>query len=439
VDAPDAPAALFESNGKNVGNDVCGSKRATAGARRLQPSPEVGRMTPLGLFGILISLAGFRFARATESRARFVLFALLLLIHLGASVAGYLYAQQNASDAEIYYDDVLGIYGSGFGVSTVFIINLTQSVKSYFGGTMLDYFLLFQAAGFWGILFILRSFDDIHQELGQPTFKNIYFILFLPGLHFWTSGLGKDGLMFLAVALCVWAAFRLQSRYLAFAAGLAMALLVRPHIALLALIAFALTLLVGRGTSLLARFGLLAIILAGIGSAAGLVESVVYGLNFSSADSMTEFVETKSQVSEESGASLNITGAPFPVRLLSLLFQPFFLDANGAFGYVASAENLVLLTIFVILAWRFGTALAVARATMFARFACFFTLMIIVVLSLFHYNVGLGLRQKMMMMPALLIFFAAVIAVRTVRKGTVYDPVASPYAGRLEAQGYRRA
>lgn len=397
-------------------------------------------MTLFGLFGILISIAGFRFARATDSKARFVLFVLLLLVHLGASIAGYLYAQSHASDAGLYYHDILGIYGRQSGVSTYFMVNLTQFLKSYFGGTMFDYFLLFQAAGFWGILFIMRSFDDIHRELDQPTFKYIYFILFLPGLHFWTSGLGKDGLMFLAVALCIWASFRLQSRYLAFGAGVAIALLVRPHIALVALIAFALTLLVGRGTSLLTRAALLAIVLGGIGSAAGLVEGLVGGLNFSSADSMSEFLETRSQVSEESGADLNITGASFPVRLLSLLFQPFFFDANGLFGYVASAENLVLLGVFVTLVRRFGTALSVARATVFARFACFFFMMMIVVLSLFHYNVGLGLRQKMMIMPALLVFLAATLAVRTARKGTVYGPGAAAYAGHPQAvQGYRSA
>jgi hypothetical protein len=397
-------------------------------------------MTLLGLFGILISIAGFRFARANESKARFVLFVLLLLVHLGASLAGYLYAQGHASDVDLYYYDTLGIYGRESGVSTIFIVNLTQFLKSYFGGTMFDYFLLFQAAGFWGILLIMRSFDDIHRELNQPTFKYIYFILFLPGLHFWTSGLGKDGLMFLAVALCVWGSFRLRSRYLAFGTGVVIALLVRPHIALLALIAFALTLLVGRGTSLLTRVALLAIVLGGIGSVAGIVESVVGGLNLSSADSMTEFLETKSQVSEESGADLNITGASFPVRLLSLLFQPFFFDANGVFGYVASAENLVLLGIIVTLVRRFGVALAVARATVFARFACFFVLMMIVVLSLFHYNVGLGLRQKMMIMPALLVFLAATLAVRASQKGKVYGQQVPAYAGHAGAvQGYRRA
>lgn len=396
-------------------------------------------MTPFGLLGIMISIAGFHFARAGESRVRFVMFVLLLLVHIGAAFATYLYSQEFGGDTTVYYYDRLGIYGNASGLSTVFVVNFVQFLKSYLGGSFFDYFLLFQSMGFWGILFVLRAFDDIHHELGQSTSKPVYLLLFLPGLHYWTSAIGKDGPIFLGIAMCTWAAFRLQTRYPAFAVGVGIALLVRPHIALIALIALAVALLLGRNISLLTRVGLMAVVLAGIGSVAGLVEGTVTGLSLSSTDSVTEFLETKSQVSEESGADLSIVGASFPVKLLSLLFRPFFIDANGALGYIASLENAVLLVIILTLLRRFGTAWAMTRAAMFSRFAIFFFGMITLLLALVNYNVGLGLRQKMMMMPALLIFFVALQAVRTLQKGTVYGPGGPAYAGAPPpVQGYRR-
>jgi hypothetical protein len=400
----------------------------------------VSRMTPVGIFGILLSIMGFRFARAHESHSRLLLFVALLLIHIGASIVACILSQEFGSDAQLYYHDPWNAYSDGIGVSTIFIINLVQFLKSYIGGSFLDYFLLFQATGFWGILFIMRAFDEINQELGQPMFNGVYLLLLLPGLHFWTGTIGKDGLMLMVVAMCTWAAFRLQSRYLVFGAGVVIALLVRPHIALVALVAFALTLLVGRGTSLLARAALLAIVVVGISSTIGVLQDLVSGLNFSSSESMAEVLESRNRISEESGADISITGASFPVRLLSLLFRPFFFDAKGVLGLIASLENLVLLAIFVILVRRFGTALSLARATVFARFAFFFFVLITVFLAIVNYNVGLGLRQKMMMMPTLLIFFAATMAIRGVRNGAVYDPIATPYAGHPEAaQNYRRA
>jgi hypothetical protein len=395
-------------------------------------------MTAFGLVGILLSIAGFHFARAMQSRTRMVMFALLLIAHIGAAIAYYVYAQEFGGDVLLYYNDPSGIYGLYSGLSTIFVINFVQFLKSYFGGSLLDYFMLFQAMGFWGILFILRAFDDIHAELGQPNFKYVYLLLFLPGLHFWTSAPGKDAPIFLGVAMCTWAAFRLQTRYLAFAAGLAVALLVRPHIALIALIALAMTVLLGRKTSLLTRIALFVVVLAGIGSVAGLVQNSFYGLNLSSTDSVTEFIETKSSVSVESGGDLSIINAPFPVKLVSLLFRPFFIDATGLLGYIASLENVVLLIVICTLVWRFGTGLAVARAALFARFCALFFVLLTILLAMVNYNVGLGLRQKMMMMPALLVFLAAMLAVRTARLQAVYAQGAAAYSGApVTMQGYR--
>ncbi|HLL31808.1 MAG TPA: hypothetical protein VK403_12505 [Allosphingosinicella sp.] len=395
-------------------------------------------MTAFGLLGILISLMGFRFARVNESRSRLVLFVLLLLAHIGASIAYYLYAQEFGGDVTLYYYDQFGIYGSGTGLSTVFVIYFVQFLKSYVGGSMLDYFLLFQAMGFWGILFVLRTFDGIHGELGQPTFNRVYLLLFLPGLHFWTSAIGKDAPVFLGVAMCTWAAFRLQSRYLIFGAGVAITLLFRPHISLIALVALALTVLLGRNTRLLTRAALLAVTVAGILSVAGLVSTSLNGLNLSNTDAVSEFIETKSAVSEESGGDVSIMNASFPVKLLSLLFRPFFIDATGLLGYIASLENVVLLFVILTVVWRIGTAVQVARGAMFARFAVIFFLMLTLLLALVNYNVGLGLRQKMMMMPCLLAFFAAILAVRTARRQMVCDPRSAAYAGApAAAQAWR--
>jgi hypothetical protein len=386
-------------------------------------------MNAVGVLGILICIAGFHFGRANVSRARFVLFVLLLLEHIGASIASYQYAQSFGSDAQLYYYDTWQVYGNDSGLNTVFIINTVQLLKATLGGSFFDYFLLFQAMGFWGILFILRAFDDIHIELGRPLFSPYYLILFLPGLHYWTSSIGKDGMMFLGAALCTWAAFRIQTRFPAFGAGVVIGVVVRPHIALLMLVALALTLLFGRKTSLLMRAALSVVVLAGIASVAGLLEGLIYGLNFSDANSMTEILESKSQVSEESGGDLSIMGASFPVKLFTLLFRPFFIDANGAFGYVASLENAVLMAVFAVLILRLRTGLAIARSAMFARFAFFFFCLVILLLALFNYNVGLGLRQKMMAMPALLVFFAALLAVRASQKAPVYGPGFAAYGG----------
>ncbi|MGA9583076.1 MAG: hypothetical protein WBR13_14030 [Allosphingosinicella sp.] len=398
-------------------------------------------MTLFGLLGIVISIAGFRFARANESRSRLALFVLLLLMHLGAALAYFLYAQSFGSDAKLYYYDEYNLFADGEnGLGTIFLVNFVQFLKTSVGGSYLDYFLLFQAAGFWGLLFVLRSFDEIHGELGQPNFNRFYLLLFLPGLHFWTSAIGKDGLVFLGVAMCTWAAFRLQTRYLVFGAGVVVALLVRPHIALIALVALALAVLLGRNTRMLTRIALLAVTVGGIFSVAGLVSDTFAGLNLTNADAMTEFIQTRSNVNEESGGDIDIIGASFPVKLVSLLFRPLFIDATGMLGYAASLENLVLLLIVLTVLIRFRTALQVARGAMFARFAAILFVTLTLLLAMVNYNVGLGLRQKMMVMPCLLSFFVALLAVRKARRqAAVYDLDPAAYAGTARDRAPRSA
>jgi small-conductance mechanosensitive channel len=100
------------------------------------------------------------------------------------------------------------------------------------------------------------------------------------------------------------------------------------------------------------------------------------------------------------------------VRLLSLLFRPLFLDAQGAFGLIASLENVFIIVLLVTLFRNFGQLMRMIRQVFFIRFAAVFALILIVLLSLVYYNVGLGLRQKIMFMPALLTMFVAVLAVR---------------------------
>lgn len=371
-------------------------------------------MSLIGIVGLIICLSGLPFSQAGRTRGRGALFTFLLLMHIGAAVAYNLYSQQAGSDVLFYYYDPYQIYGSSSGLSTTFVINFIQVLKSYFGGSLLDYFLLFQAMGFWGILFLLRCFDEIRDDLTLPRQGAAYFLLFLPGIHFWSSAIGKDAPLFLAVAMTVWAALRPRSRYAAFIAALVVMVLVRPHIALLTVIAGSLAVFFQPGTRLAVKAVLVTI---AMGSAAGLAVTVETSLNvdLSSADAVSEFLAARSTVAEVGGDTTIVSGS-FPVKLFSLLFRPLFFDAGSVFGQIASFENLLLMGLFMILLWHFKTGVNLVRRSFFARFAIIFFSAMTVMLTVVNYNVGLGLRQKVMMMPPLLTFFVAVLSVNAAHR-----------------------
>jgi len=370
-------------------------------------------VTFVGVAGLLIALAAALFMRAASSRTRTALFSVLYILHTAASFSYYYYAQSAASDAVLYYYDIYQIYGQESGLGTIFTVNFVQYLREIFGGTFLDYFLLFQSLGLWGLVFVFRIMQEIFAEFGAELPWKVSLLLFLPGLHFWTAALGKDAPLFLGVAMAIWASMQLARRFVVFGAAVLLMLLFRPHIALLAVIALTLSILVDRRTNTFIKAGIIAVVLAGAGTLVAGVEST-FSLDVTNQDEVGDFFSR--EVSEESGADLALVQGSFLVKYLSLLFRPFFYDAEGAMAYIASLENAVILAMVVYILRASGTVYRLAFHVMYARFAVIFFVGLSILLALVNFNIGLGLRQKMMLMPSLLALLASVAALKAAAK-----------------------
>jgi hypothetical protein len=371
-------------------------------------------MSWVGLTGILLSLCAYPFAFVEKTRGRIGIFMLAAIVHVVTAVVYYDYVQTNSADSVLYYFDPYDMIREPLRPGTIFVVHLTQAFKSAIGGTYLDYFLIYQAFGFWGIAFLMRTIEEIYLELDVPQPKLAFLVLFLPGVHFWTSAIGKDAPLFLACALAVWATMRLKQRFLMFALAIVIMAAFRPHIALAAIIALAVAAFFDPRSKGYVKLVLFTAAVAGAAAVAGSIESA-FSVDVTDADSVSDFVARQSQVATTIGGTTAVVGASYPVRLLSLLFRPLFVDAQGAFGLIASVENVFLLFVVGTLFVRFRDSLKLARQIFFLRFALIFFGVLALMLALVYYNVGLGLRQKMMFMPGLLTFFIAVWAVRQVK------------------------
>ena len=378
-------------------------------------------MTWIGLAGLLIAISAAYVADLGGSRSRIAVFAMLLVLHTLASCAFYLYAEASGSDAHFYYYDPFNYYGMLSPYGTGFIMNIVQVLKTNLGGTFFDYFLVFQAAGFWGVVFLYKVYHEIFAEMEvyQPGWT--YLPLFLPGLHFWTGAIGKDAPIFLAMAVSVWAAMRLKSRLVPMALAIVLMLVIRPHVAFLALIALAISALFDRKTGILLK-GLFV-----VGSVAGAIFVVGalqtnHSVDMSNAESVSEYMESRASIDESSGADRAIVQANAVVKVLSLWFRPFFLDAENAMGYIASLENLILLIIFGFLAVHQRLLRGAFRKVLYMRYSIIMFVLLSAVLAAVNYNVGLGLRQKMMAMPCLLVMLTTLLALRFSRLGEQAPP-----------------
>jgi hypothetical protein len=129
-----------------------------------------GSVTFVGFFGLLMGLLGALFAFAQPTRARITVFVFCYLMHVAAAVFYHELVKSGGGDAAFYYYDPGRIFDNGFGPNTAFIIYLVQFPKTLFGGTFLDYFLVFQAVGFWGLVFLMRTLEEVYSEaeVDQP-------------------------------------------------------------------------------------------------------------------------------------------------------------------------------------------------------------------------------------------------------------------------------
>ncbi|HEY0325210.1 MAG TPA: hypothetical protein VGC46_04445 [Allosphingosinicella sp.] len=333
----------------------------------------------------------------------------LAVVQILTAIFFYQWALTNTTDAATYYFDPYDFYQRGFQLNTGFIIWIVQSLKGSVGGSYLDYFLLFQASGTWGLVFLLKIYEDIFKQAGQTIPWPLYLTLFLPGFHFWTAYIGKDGLLFLASAMTVWAAINLRERWVAFGIAVVIMILVRPHIALLAVAAGAVAIAFDRRTPPLVKIALSLISFAGLIAVAGTIRNA-FQIDVTSAESVTDFLSTYSQTTQGVTGTTTVAYNSYLVRVFSLLFRPLFFDAGGMLGLIASFENLFLVYLVYRIVSHFRWVVALYKGLFVIRFSVLFALALTLLLAMMYYNVGLGLRQKLMMMPAYFAVFAAVVA-----------------------------
>lgn len=376
-------------------------------------------MSPIGFVAILITAAAIPFGSMRFTLGRLLAALALMVLHIAATFWYFRYVQFNIADTYFYYYTPANFAHVGFGIGTVFVVRATQFLKTTLGATYLDCFMMFQAFGFWGLMIMMRLFQEILAKTHSEASVLPMYLLFLPSIHFWTSAIGKDAPLFFAVCLCTWAVMNLSSRLVPFGVGLLVMVLFRAHIAMITVVALAVAALM-HGRMTIGRKVMLLIVL--VGGAGVLVNAVNSSLTIdvTSAGSVSNFFTERDNIAATASGGTSIGNAAFPIRLFTLLFRPLFIDAGGLLGFVPSMENVGSLALFTFLIIQRKTLRNLYQRVFFVRYALAMAIILILLLALINYNVGLGLRQRVMIMPPLFALLVATWAVRARRVPTQY-------------------
>jgi hypothetical protein len=372
-------------------------------------------MGPVSFAGTLISIIAIMFAWSkNRTIGRLMVFVGMFFVHIISTIIYYNYSLTNVADAYGYYYFSYLWAGQGFGLGTIFTEHLVRYLKVNLGGSYFDCFIFFQAIGFFGIMILARVLSEIQEKMAiKDPHAGLLALLFIPSMIFWTSAIGKDAPLFFAISLSVWSMFSLRKRLVGFGIALLVMVLFRPHIGLMAAAAVTGATMFGKNVSAGRKLGLFAVSLVALWFGMAAVQSE-FGVNVTSASSVTSFLDKQNDIYAGTNGTTSMAGAPYVIRVVSLLFRPFFFDASGGLGFIASFENLIWVTGFIFLVRRWRQILFLAQQVFFIRYVLLFAFFILFSLTLVYYNVGLGLRQRVMAFPMIICIFAAAWSMRFV-------------------------
>jgi hypothetical protein len=110
-------------------------------------------------------------------------------------------------------------------------------------------------------------------------------------------------------------------------------------------------------------------------------------------------VQRQQSLNQEGGSSINISNLSLPIQVFTYLFRPHVLEATGSVQLLVAIENLIHLgffTQFIVLLLRGRISLRDLNWG-----AIMFVIVILLLLASTTSNLGIAVRQKWMVLPAL--------------------------------------
>lgn len=271
---------------------------------------------------------------------------------------------------------------------------------SYFSNT-----LLFSLFGFMGLTFFyIVALQTVPYNKIISGYVLFPLIFFLPNLHFWSSGVGKDTTLFLCIGMFTYGLMKPFQRIpLLVLAGL-LSMAIRPHITLFLMVGFGLAYVFGGKVSPAQRIIFSAAMIAvGLAILPSVMEFAK--IEEASAEGFDKFATGKAAVLSRSsaGSAIDISSYPFPLKVLTFWFRPALFDIKNINGLIAALENLLLLIVF-IKAMRTSPIRAFKAAPFVIKGLVIFLVVGTLAFSQSMGNMGIMIRMRNMFLPGMIIY-----------------------------------
>lgn len=341
---------------------------------------------------------------------------LLFWFHMAIAVVFSFYVGSNGGDAIHYWEapvtysfsDITDLLGTRTAIGMIYLIN-------YFPANVLELSfvtgnIIYACFGFLGFIYIFKIIkhffpsEEILSELKLFNISIVPWIWFLPNFHFWSSGIGKDTILFTAITMFIYGLTNIKKYWFLLFISMFFTITIRPHILLFLFVAFGIGFILDGRLKGYQKVILFLVFLIGFASIFNFVLQFIQ-LDSLEATAIPEYTANKSSSLNKikTGSGVDISGYIYPFKVFTFLFRPLFFDINSLLAILASIENLILFIFSGLLLFR-KPFLAFKRARYVLKGSVLFFLIGSLAFSLILGNLGIMLRQKNMLMPWLVVF-----------------------------------
>lgn len=350
------------------------------------------------LFGILALVRKFK----VFPKKIYLLVVYIGLTHLLFTLVYYFYSFTAVADAKGYYLSVYHTYTSFSDTSiadgTSFIGFVLYPLIHIFGLSYLSCFFIFSFISLIGVY----KLYEILLKINDFKWSNWFYLMLLPGMHFWTSSIGKDSLIFFGICVLLNAYF-FKRAYTKYILPLLLIGLVRFYILAFIGAGFFLALIL---LSKQIKLGYKILLMGVFAGAVILIAPYFFeSISLSGLEQVEKQKEIIQQANMEGGGAVNLSNANILVKWFSYLFRPFVFEAKSFFALVTAIENLVWMVIFYKIF--LGIKRKNIRVSLNSFFwICFVSIFTITLPAAFLLsNLGIAARQKNMIVPFMFIVF----------------------------------
>jgi len=329
----------------------------------------------------------------------------LYFYHTAFCMVYLFYVFNSGGDALMYYHRSLGELGS-FKPGTIGVLYFV-SFLHMMDLSILGQFLIFNIFGFIGLCAFYAALRSITLSSSVKIRYIVLLSVFLPSVSFWSAGMGKDAISFMAIGLALFSALNFSRRIWLMAIAVLLMLFVRPHMAGMMVIAISISIVLQKNISLLPRLiiGILALVITAI--------MVPFALNYAGvsadASNLESYIEQRANSNLGGGSSLDIASMPLPVQMFTYLFRPLPFEARSVTQLLASFDNMLLLYLLFI---GFKARIKIKNLQFSENrvFMWWYVVISWIILSMTTANLGIAMRQKWMFVPVLVFLLISILA-----------------------------